>query len=71
MDRETLTDAIKEGPVRVAMNDGSVYEIPSHEFAIVDQTAAHILTKADDGKYRAKILALVCMVSIEKFQPSA
>jgi hypothetical protein len=66
MDYQTLTDAIKEGPVRVTMNDGRFFEIPSSEFAIVDSTAAHVLTRAEDGKLRARILALVCMTSIEK-----
>jgi len=71
MDRETLTDAINEGPVQVTMNNGSTFVIPSPEFVIVDQTAAHVLTKVDGGKYRARILALVCMVSIEKLESAA
>ncbi len=66
MDRETLMDAIHEGPVRVTMNDGQAFLIPSSEFAIVDETAAHVLTKEGHGKYRARILALVCMTHIEK-----
>jgi hypothetical protein len=66
MDRETLLDAIKQGPVRVHMNDGRSFEIPSMEFAIVDSIAAHVLIKEPDGKYRARILSLVCMTEIEK-----
>jgi uncharacterized membrane-anchored protein len=68
MDRETLTQAIAEGPIEVTMNDGSKFVIPSSEYAIVDQTAAHVLTKAADGKYRARILSLVCMLGVEKME---
>ncbi len=71
MDRETLNDAIQGGPIRVTMNTGQSFEIPSRDHAIVDSIAAHVLTKDADGKYRARILALVCMVSIEKLEPSA
>lgn len=71
MDRETLNDAIQGGPIRVTNNTGQSFEIPSRDHAIVDSIAAHVLTKDADGKYRARILALVCMVSIEKLEPSA
>ncbi len=70
MDRETLMQAIIAGPIRVTMNTGQEFEIPSRDHAIVDSTAAHVLTKDKDGKYRARILALVCMVSIEKLEPA-
>lgn len=65
MDRDTLVAAIKAGAIRVHMNDGRSFEILSPEFAIVDSIAAHVLTRDDDGKYRARILALVRMVEIE------
>jgi len=65
MDRETLLNAIKEGPVVVKMIDGSQYEIPSIEFATVGDIAAYVLEKDSDGKLRARSLALVCMCSVE------
>ncbi len=65
MDRETLLNAIKEGPVVVKMNDGSRYEIPSIEFATVGDIAAYVLVRDGDGKLRARSLALVCMCSVE------
>lgn len=65
MDRVTLTDAIKAGPVQVFMSDGSRFVIQSPEFAIVDDIAAHVLTTEADGKMRARILALVCMTRVE------
>ncbi len=71
MDRETLVDAIADGPVRIFMNDGRSFDVPSPEFAIVDTTAAHILTKDSDGKLRARILSLVCMTSVERIDTAA
>lgn len=67
MDRETLSQAIKRGPVRVTMNDGSQYLIPNMEMAIVSDIAAIVLYRAEDGKMRTHSLALVCMVRVEEF----
>lgn len=66
MDRQTLLEAVKRGPVRVTMNDGSKYEIPSLEFCAVGDIAAYVLLRGEDGKLRARHLALVCMVEIEE-----
>lgn len=46
------------------MNDGRTFDVPSIEFVTADDIAAHVVTKSDDGKYRARILSLVTMVSI-------
>lgn len=64
MDRETLMEAIRSGPIEVTMNDGQTYTIESPEFCIVDDIAAHVLTQREDGSWKAKILSLVCMTSI-------
>ena len=61
-------EAIKRGPVRVYMNDGSNFLIPKPEFAIVSDISAHILYHAEDNKYRTHILALVCMGRIEELE---
>ncbi|MEQ1828733.1 MAG: hypothetical protein ABL921_22410 [Pirellula sp.] len=71
MDRTTLVDAIKSGPIRVRMNDGSEYIILSPEFCVVSEIAAHTLYKDDEGKLRPRTLALVCMVSIEPLESPA
>lgn len=68
MDRQTLLESVKKSPVRITMNDGSHYEILSTEMAVVDEIAAHVLYRDSDGKYRTRILALVCMVSIEPLE---
>ena len=46
-----LVKAIKRGLVRVTMNDGSKYDIPSLEFCSVGNIAAYVLLKSDDGKH--------------------
>ncbi len=68
MDRTTLTEAIKVSPVRITMNDGSQYEITSSQIAVVDEIAVHVLYRDAERKYRTRILALVCMVSIEPLE---
>jgi chemotaxis methyl-accepting protein methylase len=65
MDRVTLTDAIKAGPVKEYMNDGSRFVIASSEFAIVDDRAVHVLTTEPGGKMRTRIFALGCMTGME------
>lgn len=69
MDRKTLLEAVRRGPVRVGMNDGSSYVIPTIEFCLISDIAAYVLIKdQEDGKLRAKHLALVCMVSIDELE---
>lgn len=65
MDREELTRLIKQGPVRILMNDGNAYEVPSAEFALVSDIAAYTLYRAEDGKMRTMILPLVTMTGVE------
>lgn len=65
MDRQTLLEEVKQGPIRVFMNDGSYHDIPSVEHCLVDQIAARVLYRDDSGIWRTKVLALVCMSRIE------
>jgi hypothetical protein len=66
MDREALTELIKQGPVLVKMNNGDAYEIPSSEFALVSDLHVYVLVRSEsDGKLRAKILSLVAICSAE------
>jgi hypothetical protein len=66
MDRETLLQAIENGPVRVTMKDGSCYEIESLRDVAVDSTTCYLLKRGDDGRCRAVWLALVCMTKVEQ-----
>jgi hypothetical protein len=67
MDRDTLLTRLKLGPVRVFMNDGPQFDIPSTEMCIVDQIGAYVLQKVD-GVWKTQILALVCMNRIEQLE---
>ncbi len=66
MDRSTLIEALRRGPVRITMNDGSIFNVPSIELCAVTDIAAYLVTLADDGKWRGRYLSLVCMVSVEE-----
>ena len=70
MDRETVINAAKVGPIRITMNDGRVFDVPSIEFITADDIAAHVVTRSVDGKYRTIYLSLVTMVSIESLVDS-
>ena len=48
------------------MNDGSVFNVPSIELCAVTDISAYLVTLAEDGKWRGRHLALVCMVSVEE-----
>ena len=71
MDRQTLLDALRDGGVEIALNDGDRVKIPSREFCVVDDSAAHVLYRDAAGKYRTKIVSLVCMTSISPIQGAA
>lgn len=60
MDRQTLLAEVKQGPIRVFMNDGTWHDIPSVGFCLVDQIAARVLYRDDAGVWRTKVLSLVC-----------
>ena len=64
MDRETLMAAVRQGPVEVSMNDSQKLMIPGIEFCVVDDIAAHVLYRAEDGSFKTKISALVCMTTV-------
>lgn len=71
MDRQTLMDEVRQGPVRVFMNDGTHHDIPSIEYCLVDQVAARILYRDEAGTWRTKVLSLVCMSRIEHLVANA
>jgi len=70
MDRETLLQAVREGPVEVSMNDGQKLIIPGAEFCVVDDIAAHVLYRAEDGSWKTKIASLVCMATVTPIEPT-
>lgn len=70
MEREDPLGWIKRGPVRVTMNDGSQFVIPSLEWCLVTPISAHVLYRADDGKLRTHYLSLVAMTRVEELEKS-
>jgi len=64
VDRETLLNAVRGGPVAVSMDDGQRIVIPSTEFCLVDDIAAHVLYRDDAGAWKTKIASLVYMTAI-------
>ena len=71
MDRDRLLEELRIGPVRVFMNDGSSFLIPSRAVALVDQIAASVLYRDDAGIWRTRVLSLVCMTRIERLTPES
>ncbi len=71
MDREELNELIKQGPVRIKMNNGETYDVPSIEFAVVGDIAAAVLVRGEDNKLRTKHLTLVTMCSVESLSTEA
>ncbi len=65
MHRDELAGLIKQGPVRIRMNNGDVWDIPSSEFGIVGDLHAHILHRDADGLLRGRTLSLIAMCSAE------
>ena len=71
MDREELTELIRQGPVRIKMNNGDSFDVESSEFASVSDIAAAVLVRdEEDGKLRHKHLSLVCIGSVEPLASS-
>ncbi len=72
MHRKGILDLLKQGPIRVRMNNGDEYVIPSLEFAAIGDIAAHVLTRdAEDGLLHGRMLSLVAMCSVEPISSDA
>lgn len=71
MDRETLMDAVRRGPVEVAINDGQKLTIQGMEFCVVDDVAAHVLYRSEDSSWTTRIAALLCMTTITPIESSS
>jgi hypothetical protein len=65
MDREELNALVRQGPIRIRMNDGRSYDVENHDWISVSDIAAAVLYRADDGKLRHVHLPLVTMTAVE------
>ena len=72
MDRESLLQAIDQGPVRVHMYDGITFDIPDYKSCAIDSATANVLCRDEQaGRIKARWLLLVCMVRVERLARAA
>ena len=65
MDRSTMIELLNHLPFQIEMNDGKKYIVEDHGDIAIGDIAVVVVAKCEDGKYRHKWLALVCMCSVE------
>ena len=65
MDREELNALVRQGPIRIRMNDGRFYDVENHDWISVSDISAAVLYRGDDGKLRHVHLPLVTMSAVE------
>jgi hypothetical protein len=58
MEPDELRAWIRRSPVRIRMNNGDTYDVPSPEFALISDYSVAILTR-DNGRVLNRLLALV------------
>jgi hypothetical protein len=58
MEPDELRDWIRRCPVRIRMNSGDTYEVPSPEFALVSDYSVAILTR-ENGRMLNRLLSLM------------
>ena len=71
MEPEELKAWIRRGPVRIRMNNGDTYDVPSPEFALISDYSVAILTR-DNGRMLNRLLALVNISDVSEHpQPAS
>jgi hypothetical protein len=60
---------LQRTPIRIRMNNGDTYDLPSREFAIVGDYSMSVLVR-DDDRLLNKILALVNISEITEIEHS-
>jgi hypothetical protein len=70
MEPDEVRTWLRRTPIRIRMNNGDTYEVPSPEFAIVGDFSMSVLTR-DNGRLLNKILALINISEITELQESA
>lgn len=71
MDREELTEWIRQGPIRITMDSGDTVDILNREMVAVSSMAAVVLVKSEDGRFRHHIYPLVTMSKVEQLEPAS
>lgn len=70
MEPDEVRAWLRRSPIRIRMNNGDMYDLPSPEFAIVGDFSMSVLVR-DDGRLLNKILALVNISEISEIEQSA
>lgn len=70
MDREEMNKVLSRCPLRITMNDGSVYEVDTPEMALCSDITLTVLHRSDDGVMRNVYLPLVTMANVEEISPA-
>jgi len=69
MDRDEIVELLKRGAIRLTMNDGSQFDIPSSDQTLISSISAHVLYKDEsDNKWKFHILSLLGMVRAEELE---
>ena len=70
MDREELNKILEDCPVRITMNDGSAFIVPSREMALCSDIKLTLLAPDKEGVLRDVYLPLVTMAKVEEIEPA-
>jgi hypothetical protein len=70
MEPDEVRTWLRRSPIRIRMNSGDTYDVPSQEFAIVGDYSMSVLVR-DNGRLLNKILALVNISEITEVEKSA
>ena len=68
MEPDELRAWIRRSPVRIRMNNGDTYEVPSPEFALISDYSIAILAR-DNGRMLNRLLSLINISEVSE-QPS-
>jgi len=71
MNRIELNELIDQGPVKIHMHDGTVFEVPSKEHALVGDELAVVLVHCDDDKLRNMPFSLKNIGSVESLSQAS
>lgn len=70
MEPDELRAWIRRGGLRIRMNNGDTYDVPSPEFALVSDYSVAVLTR-EDGRMLNRLLALVNISEVSEGSQSA
>jgi hypothetical protein len=70
MEPTEVRDWLRRCPIRIRMNTGDTYDVPSPEFALVSDYSVAVLTR-ENGRMLNRLLALVNISEIVDLSESA